>query len=166
MKELFNLAKMDEDIFSIEKEKVHLRPYFQSIIEKVTPALKENHMDLVLECSDDLYLFLDPIRFEQVILNLIDNARKYSEPNSKIRVEIRNISGRVHMKIQDEGMGIPGEDLPHIFERFYRVDKSRTCALGGTGLGLSIVKQLVEAHGGTIKVTSNPNIGTAFAMIL
>ncbi|MEH7307147.1 sensor histidine kinase [Neobacillus drentensis] len=166
VKELFNLAKMDENTFSIEKEKVHLRPYFQSIIEKVTPALKENHMDLVLECSVDLYMFLDPIRFEQVILNLIDNARKYSEPNSKIRVEVRNISGRVHMKIQDEGMGIPGEDLPRIFERFYRVDKSRTRALGGTGLGLSIVKQLVEAHGGTIKVTSKPNNGTAFEMIL
>lgn len=166
VKDLFNLAKMDENTFSIEKERVHLRPYFQLIIEKITPALKENQMDLVLECSDDLYLFLDPIRFEQVILNLIDNARKYSEPNTKIRVEARNISGRVHIKIQDEGKGIPEEDLPRIFERFYRVDKSRTRALGGTGLGLAIVKQLVEAHGGTIKVTSNPKIGTAFEIIL
>lgn len=166
VKDLFNLAKIDENTFSIEKEKVHLRPYFQSIIEKITPALKENQMDLVLECSDDLYLFLDPIRFEQVILNLIDNARKYSEPNTKVRVEARNISGKVHIKIQDEGKGIPEEDLPRIFERFYRVDKSRTRALGGTGLGLAIVKQLVEAHGGTIKVTSHPNIGTTFEIIL
>jgi len=166
VKELFNLAKMDENTFSIEKEEVHLLPYFQSIIEKVTPALKENKMDLVLECSADLNLFLDPIRFEQVILNLIDNARKYSEPHTKILVEVRNISGKIHIKIQDEGKGIPEEDLPRIFERFYRVDKSRTRALGGTGLGLAIVKQLVEAHGGIIKVTSNSNIGTAFEIIL
>ena len=166
VKELFNLAKMDENTFSIEKEEVHLLPYFQAIIEKVTPALKENQKDLVLDCSAELNLFLDPIRFEQVILNLIDNARKYSEPNTKILVEVRNISGKIHIKIQDEGKGIPDEDLPRIFERFYRVDKSRTRALGGTGLGLAIVKQLVEAHGGTIKVTSNPNIGTAFEIIL
>ncbi|MEH7076320.1 sensor histidine kinase [Neobacillus drentensis] len=166
VKELFHLAKMDENTFSIEKEEVHLLPYFLSIIEKVTPALKENQMDLVLECPEDLYLFLDPIRFEQVILNLIDNARKYSEPNTTILVEVRHMGERIHIKIQDEGKGIPAEDLPRIFDRFYRVDKSRTRALGGTGLGLAIVKQLVEAHGGTIKVTSNPNNGTIFEMIL
>lgn len=166
VQELFHLAKMDENTFSIEKENVHLHPYFQTIIEKVTPALKENHMELVLECSDDLYLFIDPIRFEQVILNLVDNARKYSEPNSKIQVEVRHFSGKVHIKVQDEGKGIPEEDLPRIFERFYRVDKSRTRALGGTGLGLAIVKQLVVAHGGTIEVTSSRNGGTTFEIIL
>ncbi|WP_144554702.1 cell wall metabolism sensor histidine kinase WalK [Bacillus sp. X1(2014)] len=166
VKELFNLAKMDENSFSIEKEGVLLRPYLQSILEKVTPALKEHHMELVLECSDSLYLSLDPMRFEQVIFNLVDNARKYSEPHTTIRVEVSNSSGKVHIKIQDEGKGIPEKDLPRIFDRFYRVDKSRTRALGGTGLGLSIVKQLVEAHGGTIKVTSNPNMGTSFVITL
>lgn len=166
VKELFHLAKMDENSFSIEKEEVHLLPYFEMIIEKVSPALQENHMVLLLECPDDLYAQIDPVRFEQVILNLIDNARKYSEPNTKIRVEVSNISGRIHIKIQDEGKGIPEVNLPRIFERFYRVDKSRTRALGGTGLGLAIVKQLVEAHGGTIKATSNPNSGTAFEIIL
>lgn len=166
VKDLFNLAKMDENTFSIEKEAVHLLPYFQSIIEKVSPALNENQMILVLACANDLYGKIDPTRFEQVILNLLDNARKCSEPHTKIAVDVRKMNEKLHIKIQDEGRGIPSEDLPRIFERFYRVDKSRARALGGTGLGLSIVKQLVEAHGGTIDVKSRPNVGTTFEIIL
>jgi two-component system sensor histidine kinase ArlS len=130
--ELFNLAKMDENNFSIEKESVHLLPYLRAITEKVSPALKESNMDLVLNCPDDV-----------------------SKDQEKARI-----------KIQDQGKGIPAEDLPRIFERFYRVDKSRTRALGGSGLGLSIVKQLVEAHGGVIKVKSEPNVGTTFEIFI
>ena len=166
VKELFHLAKLDENSFSIEKEEVHLLPYFQAIIEKVAPAFRENEMGILLECRDYLYANMDPIRFEQVILNLLDNARKYSEPNTNITVSVYKLDGKVHIKIQDEGKGIPETDLPRIFERFYRVDKSRTRALGGSGLGLSIVKQLVEAHGGTIEVTSCSNTGTTFEIIL
>jgi two-component system, OmpR family, sensor histidine kinase ArlS len=166
VKELFNLAKMDENTFSIEKEEVHLLPYFQTIIEKVSPAFLEYQIEIVLECPDHLYAKIDPMRFEQVILNLLDNARKYSEPQTKIDVVVKRTDGAIHMIVHDEGKGIPEEDLPRIFERFYRVDKSRTRALGGTGLGLSIVKQLVEAHGGTIEVSSSRNIGTTFKIIL
>ncbi|MBT2657408.1 HAMP domain-containing histidine kinase [Bacillus sp. ISL-18] len=166
VKELFNLAKMDENTFSIEKEEVHLSPYFQSIIEKVAPALKENEMRIELNCSEHLYAHIDPIRFEQVILNLLDNARKYSEPGTKIIVSVWQVEGKTHIQVQDEGKGIPKEDLPRIFERFYRVDKSRTRALGGSGLGLSIVKQLVEAHGGTIEAVSSQSVGTTFKIIL
>ncbi|PLS02615.1 sensor histidine kinase [Neobacillus cucumis] len=166
IKELFNLAKMDENSFSIEKENVHLLPFFQAIIEKVAPALKENEMSLVLECAENLYAPIDPVRFEQVIINLLENARKYSEPNTNITVSVFESEGKIHMKVQDEGKGIPTEDLPRIFERFYRVDKSRTRSLGGSGLGLSIVKQLVEAHGGTIEVISSPNVGTIFDIII
>lgn len=166
VKELFNLAKMDENTFSIEKEKVHLLSFFQSIMEKVSPALNENHMELILTCPSEHYEEIDPIRFEQVILNLLDNARKYSEPNTKIVVEVRPVDAKLHITVQDEGKGIPSEDLPRIFERFYRVEKSRTRALGGSGLGLSIVKQLVEAHGGTIEVFSSVDVGTTFKIIL
>ena len=157
---------MDENTFSIEKEKVHLSPYFQSIIEKVAPALKENDMSIELDCSEHLYALIDPLRFEQVILNLLDNARKYSEPSTTIIVSVCQIEGKIHIQVQDEGKGIPEEDLPRIFERFYRVDKSRTRALGGSGLGLAIVKQLVEAHGGTIEAASSQSAGTTFKIIL
>src|SRR5262249_40061129 len=119
-----------------------------------------------LDCPHDLYGQIDPIRFEQVILNLLDNAKKYSEPNTKITLDVRHLDGKIYIKVKDEGKGIPEEDLPRIFERFYRVDKSRSRGLGGTGLGLSIVKQLVEAHGGTIEVSSNQNVGTTFEIII
>ena len=166
VKELFHLAKMDENSFTIEKEEVHLLPYLKTIIEKVSPALKENNMDLILECTDSLYANIDSVRFEQIILNLLDNARKYSEPHTSITITVRLVDSKLQILVQDEGKGIPEEDLPRIFERFYRVEKSRTRALGGTGLGLSIVKQLVEAHGGTIEVTSRPNVGTTFRIAL
>ncbi|MDN3019706.1 HAMP domain-containing sensor histidine kinase [Paenibacillus sp. BSR1-1] len=165
VKDLFNLAKMDENSFSIEKEEVHLLPYFQGIIEKVSPALKENNMQLLLSCPSELYKELDPIRFEQVIVNLLDNARKYSEPHTKITVTVNQEDDKLHIAVRDEGKGIPEKDLARIFERFYRVDKSRTRALGGSGLGLSIVQQLVEAHGGTIEVFSNLNVGTTFKIL-
>ncbi|MEH6904240.1 sensor histidine kinase [Neobacillus drentensis] len=166
VKELFNLAKMDENTFSIEKEEIHLLPYFEMMIEKVSPALQENRMVLHLECPNGLHAQIDPVRFEQVIVNLLDNARKYSEPNTSIFIDVALVNERIHMTLKDEGKGIPEEDLPRIFERFYRVDKSRTRALGGTGLGLAIVKQLVEAHKGTITVKSSPNHGTEFEIIL
>ncbi len=164
--ELFNLARMDENNFSIEKESVELLPYFQVIIEKVSLAMRENDMDVVLHCPAGLTARVDPVRFEQVIVNLLDNARKYSDPHTTITIGVQESAGKVQIKIKDQGKGIPVEDLPRIFDRFYRVDKSRTRALGGTGLGLAIVKQLVEAHGGTITVTSSPSEGTTFEMII
>jgi two-component system, OmpR family, sensor histidine kinase ArlS len=166
VKELFNLAKMDENNFSIEKETILLAPYFQGIYEKISPAFNEINMELVLSCSNNIYAEIDPIRFEQVILNLLDNARKYSEPFTEVAIDVIENAGEVSIKVKDQGKGIPEEDLPRIFERFYRVDKSRTRALGGSGLGLSIVKQLVEAHGGTLQVTSTTEVGTVFEIIL
>lgn len=166
VKELFHLAKMDENNFSIEKETIHLLPYFEGIYEKISPAFKENHMILLLSCPDDVYGRIDPVRFEQVIINLLDNARKYSEPNTIVQVHVFVDGERLHILVEDNGKGIPESDLSRIFERFYRVDKSRTRALGGSGLGLSIVKHLVEAHGGRINVSSIPHIGTTFEIIL
>lgn len=166
VKELFNLAKMDENIFSIEKDMVDLQPFLLSIYEKMIPAFRENDMELNFECPTQLQALIDPTRFEQVIVNLLDNARKYSEPYTKVTLEAGQKSGQIIITVRDQGRGIPAEDLPRIFERFYRVDKSRARSLGGSGLGLSIVKQLVEAHGGTITVESEPDMGTVFQIML
>lgn len=166
VKELFELAKLDENTFKIEKSDVRLRPFFEGIVKKMEPVLRERQMELRFHCPEDLVAQIDPVRFEQVILNLLDNARKYSEPDSTIYMNAHLDDKKIVFKVRDEGRGIPAEDLPRIFERFYRVDKSRARALGGSGLGLAIVKQLVEAHGGTITVESIPGDGTCFEIIL
>jgi signal transduction histidine kinase len=166
LKELFELAKLDQNSFSINKEKVNLCNYIHSIYERVLPAFKNKGIQLILNCPDNIFINLDPIRFEQVLINLLDNCLKYSKESSTTSVRVIEENGIIQITIQDQGVGIPVEDLPHIFDRLYRVDKSRSRATGGFGLGLAIVKQLVEAHGGEITVESQVGKGTCFTIIL
>lgn len=104
----------------------------------------------------------DPDQVRQVCWNLLDNAVKYNVDGGRIEVAVALQDGAIAVRVTDSGIGIPPEDLPRIFERFYRVDKARSRALGGTGLGLSIVKHIVEAHGGSVQVTSEPAHGSCF----
>ncbi|MGA9225975.1 MAG: HAMP domain-containing sensor histidine kinase [Mesobacillus sp.] len=166
IKGLFDLAKMDENTFTIHKEKFELCAFLRSIHSKIEPSYIDKEITLNLICDGEVYIEADPIRFEQIILNLLDNARKYSEAGSTTTIEVFEKSGKTHLLVKDEGKGIPKEDIPWIFERFYRVDKSRSKALGGSGLGLAIVKELVEAHGGKITCTSQLHAGSTFEIIL
>lgn len=166
IKGLFDLAKMDENNFTIQKELLELCSFMRKIHEKMAPSFLEKEMMLTLSCSGEVYVEADPIRFEQIFINLLDNARKYSEGRSTTSIEVCRKDDHVHIVIKDEGKGIPEEDQPWIFDRFYRVDKSRSKALGGSGLGLAIVKELVEAHGGKIVLTSELNKGSSFEIIL
>ena len=102
----------------------------------------------------------------QVVTNLLSNAIHYNKDNGQILVSAENQNGTAVLTIADTGLGISDEDLPHIFERFYRGDKSRTGSAGRTGLGLAISKAIVEAHGGTIEVASKPEVGTTFIVRL
>ena len=102
----------------------------------------------------------DKGRVEQVFVNIISNAIKYTPDGGKITVSALNDGGRVEITVEDTGIGIPKKDLDRIFDRFYRVDKARSRARGGTGLGLAITKEIVEYHGGSIKVESELNVGT------
>jgi two-component system, OmpR family, sensor histidine kinase ArlS len=166
LKELFDLAKLDQNTFSINIEQVNLSSFFQSIYERVSPAFKNKQIQLLLDCPANLFIDIDPIRFEQVLINLLDNSLKYSNETSTTTVRGMEENGNVQIIIQDQGIGIPEEDLPHIFDRLYRVDKSRSRVTGGFGLGLAIVKQLVEAHGGEINVESQVGVGTRFTIML
>jgi two-component system, OmpR family, sensor histidine kinase ArlS len=166
LKELFDLAKLDQNTFSINKEHVNLSNFFHSIYERVMPAFKNKRIQLVIDCPANLLIDIDPTRFEQVFINLLDNSLKYSNETSTTTVRAVEENGIVEITVQDQGIGIPEEDLPHIFDRLYRVDKSRSRATGGFGLGLAIVKQLVEAHGGEITVESQVRVGTRFTITL
>ncbi|KAB7709254.1 HAMP domain-containing protein [Bacillus aerolatus] len=166
MKDLFDLAKMDQNTFVIHQEKVQICFYLRGICEKMMPAFKEKDINLEINCNENMYVLIDPMRFEQVFLNLFDNAIKYSDPHTKTSVLVKREKENVLIEVKDEGRGIPGEDIPFIFERLYRVDKSRSRDFGGTGLGLSIAKELVEAHQGRIEVKSGLGKGSTFLILI
>lgn len=105
-------------------------------------------------------------QIKQVLVNLLDNAIKYTPENGLVRLEGSFGNGHVSVWVEDDGIGIPAEDLPRVFERFYRVDKARSRDMGGTGLGLSIVKHIIEAHGGTVAAASAPGRGSRFTFSL
>jgi signal transduction histidine kinase len=166
IKELFDLAKFDQNTFVIHQKRINLTEFISRIEQKLSPAFMEKKMTLHVFCPNHMFLLADPVRLEQIFLNLLDNAMKYSVQGTVTNLKVEKKGTDFHITITDNGKGIPEADLPHIFNRFYRVDKSRTRALGGTGLGLAIVKELVHAHGGTITVKSKENVGTEFEVIL
>ena len=119
-----------------------------------------------LSCPEDLRARVNGPLLEQALVNLIDNAVKYSGLGSKVEVEAGKEDGQVRIRVTDQGVGIPGEHLPRLFERFYRVDASRSRKIGGTGLGLAIVKHIAQAHGGKVEVESTPGQGSSFTISL
>jgi len=119
-----------------------------------------------VSCPEDIQAMINPTLLEQGIVNLVDNAVKYSEAGSRVRIEAGERNGEVQIRVIDEGVGIAPEQLPRLFERFYRVDKARSRSLGGTGLGLAIVKHIAQAHGGRISVDSELGKGSRFSLHL
>jgi len=133
------------------------------VLEVVGPLAEERGVALRTEIPSDLLHLRLPENFlDQILLNLLDNAIKYTPEGGEVTVRAFREGSRARVEVQDTGIGIPPESLPRIFERFYRVDKARSRALGGTGLGLAIVKHMVEAYGGTVGVESQPGKGSTF----
>lgn len=164
IRELFDLAKMDENSFIIEKECLQLNEFLENINGKLSPAFQEKKLHFNVHCEEGLALMADAARLEQILMNLLNNALSYCSSGDVISVIAKGQDDLVTILVKDTGKGIPKKDLPHIFERFYRVEKSRSRALGGVGLGLSIVKELVQAHGGEITAQSKENKGTTFIL--
>ena len=165
IKDLFDLAKMDENSFVIDKESLHLDKFLANIETKLSPAFQEKQIHFFVQCEEGLTLMADSARLEQIILNLLNNALTYCSSGDSTSIIVKRHSRYLQISIKDTGKGIPKKDLPYIFERFYRVEKSRTRALGGSGLGLAIVKELIQAHGGEVTVFSEENKGTTFELL-
>ena len=161
VKHLFELAKMDEHNFKVSPEWLNLAQILQQIIERIEPVLAEKKIKFHVDCPDDLHVFVDQERIQQVFMNILDNAQKHADEDSTIEVLVSQTAKYIIIKIIDQGDGIPESDLPYIFERLYRVEKSRSRQSGGAGLGLSITKEIVEAHGGSIEMESEKNKGTS-----
>ena len=116
--------------------------------------------------EDPVSIYADPGLIKQVLRILMDNSLKYSPPNGRIYLRVSSHQGYVRLTVQDEGMGILPDGIPHIFDRFYRTDQSRDRKTGGTGLGLSIAKWIIERHGGWLEVVSRPEAGTRITAVL
>jgi two-component system phosphate regulon sensor histidine kinase PhoR len=117
-----------------------------------------------LSCNEELKANINPALLEQAVVNLIDNAIKFSDNGSSVLVKAIQMNGQIGISIRDQGCGIEKKHLPRLFERFYRVDKARSRQMGGTGLGLAIVKHITQAHGGQVSVESIPGEGSTFSI--
>ncbi|MFE7061618.1 sensor histidine kinase [Sutcliffiella sp. NPDC057660] len=165
LEDLFELANMDQNSFSIAKEEIQLGDFLQTIFEKTYPVFSNSGIDLKFNCKQNCCVNIDPLRFEQVVQNILDNALKYSDRGTTT-IELSKKENICILSISDEGKGIPDDQIPYIFDRLFRVEKSRSRLTGGVGLGLSIVKEIVDAHDGELKVNSQIGVGTTVSILL
>lgn len=168
IEDLLSLSRLEEDSEKrrLSFEKTSIKPALVSAIELSKVKAEEKHITIELLCDKEITAKINAVLIEQAVLNLIDNAIKYSQDNSKIQVSAQKIENEILIKVSDQGCGIEKEHLDRIFERFYVVDKGRSRKLGGTGLGLSIVKHIAQVHGGHVKVESTFGKGSIFTIYL
>jgi two-component system phosphate regulon sensor histidine kinase PhoR len=165
--DLLLLARLDSGRVELHLQPVPLRTAAQEALDDAALIARARGVALENGVPDGLAVQADPDRLRQVLSNLIDNAIKYGRSNGQVAVRGRAVDGkRVEFSVRDDGPGIPAEAKARIFERFYRVDKARSREQGGTGLGLAIVKNVVQAHGGDVRVESAPESGTEFFITL
>lgn len=166
--ELLDLARMESGKMELHKKKVNLKDFAERVIRKFQGLSKEHKIELSLKLHlEDPWLEIDVDRIEQVLTNLIHNALRYTNEGGSVTLVITSTINSVKFDIIDTGTGIPEEDLPYVFERFYKADKARTRGRSsGTGLGLAIAKNIVEAHGGHIGVHSKKGEGSTFTFTI
>lgn len=163
--DLFDLAKLEEGQITLTLKPLDLKEVIRKAVQKVCLKAEMKQLSLQTDLHDEVPLISgDQQRMEQILLNLLENAIRYTEKGS-ILVCLKKGAGHALLSVQDSGVGIPEDELPYIFERFYRVEKSRARQYGGTGLGLSIVKKYTEMQGGTVRVNSQNGRGATFTLI-
>jgi signal transduction histidine kinase len=169
--DLRTLALADAGQLRLERIPTDVIDLVERNVERFNPQAAMRAIDLSVESAENLksnppVLNLDPARLEQILGNLLSNALRHTPDGGKIIVRTARSNGVVQIRIADNGPGIPEDDLPHIFERFYRADRSRSRSEGGSGLGLTIARQLAEAHGGALTAANAPEGGAVFTLSL
>jgi heavy metal sensor kinase len=166
LKKLLFLARSENHESQPDLENIDLKESLADLATDINVLCEEKSVDFELNAEDHLIVKGDKIKLRELFLNLLDNAIRYTPRGGNISLTLKQEDNKAHIVVKDTGIGIPKEHLPHIFERFYRVDKSRSRAEGGTGLGLSICQRIVELHGGAIEVESKFGEGSTFTVIL
>ncbi len=166
--DLLSLSKLEQEAERGEMQltKENVRRIIEASMAAYKTKARERHIEMALQCGDEVEVKANPRLLEQAVGNLLDNAIKYSEPGDTVKIEVAKNESEVTIKIIDHGCGIAREHFPRLFERFYRVDKGRSRELGGTGLGLAIVKHITQAHGGRVTVESILGKGSTFTIHL
>ncbi|WP_391572596.1 sensor histidine kinase, partial [Cohnella sp.] len=167
--ELFLYAKLDSKQISFRFEHADIVGFLDDCIEEQRYVAMEKGIELEWDerPASGLLVVADLEKLKRAVLNMIGNAQKFTDKADKtIRVSVREESNRVTIEIRDNGIGIAAADIPHIFDRFYRAERSRNSSTGGSGLGLAIARQIIEGHGGAIWASSEPGLGTSFYFTL
>ena len=162
--DLLTISELESNHAAPPPQPVSIRSALESALRTVESGARIRGVRLLSEELDDVQVLGNELQLEQVFVNLLDNAVKFNRPHGEVRVEVHSTDGTAQIIISDTGIGIPSEDLPRVFERFYRVDKARSKEMGGTGLGLSIVKHVIEQMGGTVAVSSQVGQGSRFTL--
>jgi two-component system OmpR family sensor kinase len=164
--DLLELARMDAGIADFKRQPVDLASLLRGLVEKLSPQAHQAQVNLRAEIGPLTTLTGDEDRLVQAFANLVDNALKFTPANGEVVIRAGQAAGQVEVSISDTGPGIPAEDLPRIFDRFYQTDKSRSRERRGSGLGLSIASEIIQAHRGTITIRSLPGKGSTFIVTL
>lgn len=164
--DLLDLSRFDTKVNKLNKEDVNLVSLVAGCCRQNLIVADNKNQNIVFNPPETpMFIYADPGRINQVITNIMSNAMKYSDNGSTINIKLKETEKYYHLEIQDNGIGMPKEALDRIFDRFYRVDKARSRAMGGNGLGLAIVKEIMDAHDGSIKVYSELGKGTTMVLI-
>ena len=167
--DLDEISRLESGQLKLNKKNFIIQEQLKDVYDSLFLKAKEKNIRCIIKkgCEFPLTVYADKEKIKQVLINLVDNAIKYSNQNDVIEASVYNVDGKnVLIEISDEGVGIPDEHLPRIFERFYRTDLARSRKEGGSGLGLSICKHIIEAHGQTIHVRSKMDVGTTIGFTL
>ncbi len=163
---LFMLARADAGQYQIHTERMNLSAVITDVAEQLKLVAEPKNISVSLEKIENIFIQGDELLIRMLLLNLADNAMKYTSANGKIKASISKDNGCVRIVVEDNGVGISPEDIPHIFDRFYRANKAGTTNEAGSGLGLSICQWIAKAHHGIISVESEPQKGSVFTVTL